>query len=268
MALMVYDHFLTLEREAKYIWPSKLSSVTILYYITKYSSFLFVLVIALQTYLPSLLVAPGCKAVNIITGWMHVFSVMAAETILMIKAWAVWGRDRRMAIGLFLLTVVILAIGAVTLQLFLQSIHFSTSPIVISHISGCVVEDAKAIFCTADWILLIVLDSVVTMCLLLRGFQAYKSGGNRALYKTIFQDGIVYYFCALGISVWSAIMMNNLRPTLVLFPLSIARVLHVSLTTRLILRMRELADKTMYMFSDSFGEPTLTILHTGSSYDF
>ncbi|KAF9063499.1 hypothetical protein BDP27DRAFT_1232016, partial [Rhodocollybia butyracea] len=75
-----YDYFLTLSDEMRLVWPSKWSTIKVLFYTTRYCAFI--------------------DAAFVIFGKYFVTAYLESKhllVILIIRTWAIWGRDRNIA---------------------------------------------------------------------------------------------------------------------------------------------------------------------------
>ncbi|PFH46374.1 hypothetical protein AMATHDRAFT_51084 [Amanita thiersii Skay4041] len=168
ITLLIYDHTLTLGREIEYVWSSPLKPIACFYYIMKYSTFINVILVSV--------------------GRIDITSVAAGEAILVLKAWAVWGRNTEL--GIFLLVVILVLTGfAYVSPAFLQrSLRYSSIPGLL----GCILSDANGVFLIVIWAGVMATHAVVTGLLLIRGVQTYRSFGKTRLFDVIYKDGESY----------------------------------------------------------------------------
>ncbi|PFH47031.1 hypothetical protein AMATHDRAFT_68553 [Amanita thiersii Skay4041] len=270
LTLLLYDHFLMLDGEVKYIWPSRLSLVTFLYYVSKYSCFLYVLIICFRksypprsalhimsrgipgTYLPTSILHTHCRGITILAGWTHIVGLSAAEGILATKAWAVWAESKKMRILIMIAFFVFLTASYPFLELFVESLRFDIEPSLLddSNMKGCIAIAVDPRYNIIDWVILMVFDAFVTLLLVFRGLQAYGLGGNSELFRVIYRDGLIFYILATAVSLVTAVLMSSLSSGLVLLLLFPSRVLHVNLTSRIVLRTRQLIEQSVHRFDN------------------
>ncbi|PFH47820.1 hypothetical protein AMATHDRAFT_66696, partial [Amanita thiersii Skay4041] len=250
ITLLVYDHFLTFYQEATYIWPSGLQPVNALYHYSKYSCFIYIIVTYFRAFTPVALIGKHCRGLTIAAGWLHILGTVSAQGIFAIRAWAIWGQGRNMAICLIVAFAILMGVGFAALQLFVDSVKFRIEPFVNQNIRGCITIDAKAIFCVASWIDLLVFETFLTGILVTRGYQAYKNGGNTGLFNLVYRDGFIFYLIASGITIVTSILVSSLPSGLVLVTLFPVRVIHVTLSSRILLHTRENANGKTHIFDE------------------
>ncbi|PFH45689.1 hypothetical protein AMATHDRAFT_71223 [Amanita thiersii Skay4041] len=213
ITLLLYDYILTLQLEVQYVWGSRWSLITALYYYTKYSIFLDGLGVVFQTFVNPSIVTVHCRAITIAGGAIFVSGTCAAEAILVMKAWAVWGKGRRL--GAALLFIFLGAVSGLSLCIgqFFKSLEFADTAYALSaHLTGCSVTHAKSGFLVAFWIITMALDAIVTLLLLIQGYHAFKIGGNQGLLRLLYRDGLIYFIYMAGMSTINVILIYNLPP--------------------------------------------------------
>ncbi|KAF8867561.1 hypothetical protein BD779DRAFT_136891 [Infundibulicybe gibba] len=102
VAVSVYDWFLTIDSELAFIWDPKWNLGTLLYFLTRYPTFIDTAVL-LYSAAGYSIPPPVCNIVIVVSYWMFLFGISVAEVIMMTCVWAMWGRGRRMAILLTIL---------------------------------------------------------------------------------------------------------------------------------------------------------------------
>jgi len=199
VALAVFDHMHTLPLEVEYVWTSRLTTVTILYYITKYGIYIDYSIQIFRDFSPSIANSPE-RCLH--TSWaiMYTFDtcIWAGEALLGLRVWAVYRKDTRLTLTMPVIFIALFTSSLVTLGTFLKSAKYGQSP--APHIINCFIihanlDVAKAVACVVAW--------VAFMCLLLAisALRAYKSGGNSQFVQMIYSDGIQYYAYTLILHV-------------------------------------------------------------------
>ncbi|PFH45687.1 hypothetical protein AMATHDRAFT_71220 [Amanita thiersii Skay4041] len=265
VTLVVYDYLITLDAEIKYVWGSRWSLITLLYYLTKYLLFVDGLGIVFQTFVSSSIVFGHCRAITFVGGAIFVTGTCTAETILAMKAWAVWGKDKRLGITLLIIFTAIIAGVCVCISLFFKSLEFADTASASApsiDLTGCSVIRANPNFLVADWILIMTMDAIVTLLLMIRGIHAYKMGGNSGLLRVLYRDGMIYFIYMAGMSIVNLILIFNLPPGFLLLTTFLTRVIHVSLASRVVLRTREYAGRSVHMFNSRGDEQSWTVSHS------
>ncbi|TFK39628.1 hypothetical protein BDQ12DRAFT_722466 [Crucibulum laeve] len=198
----------------------------------------------------------ACIAANETFGWMFMSGLAIAELLLIIRTWAVWGKDRRLTIFLPLFYLGLMIPAFINMGQFLESVTFEQP---ISMISGCVVTGASERL-YINWVLLMILDIGVCVLMVLRGLRSYMSGGsNSELVNVVYRDGIIYYLYLVALSIMNVIVILRLPREYLALLSSPMRSLHSILACRVILHTREFGNKNVVSkdekntFTDSQG---------------
>jgi len=239
VAILVYDYFLTLSMEASLVWPAPWTPTKVLFYITRYLPFIDSITTLYNQLLPNATVH-ACQVSFQLTGWLFVVGITLAEVILTIRAWAVWGGDRRLTIGLpVFFAVCFIPIYAV-LGVFLKSMKFARMP--FPQLEGCFVTGGSSIL-SVLWVMLMIYDAGIFLVMLIKGIRTYKVSGNTGLFRVIFRDGLLYYMCIFGLSLANVLVVLSLARDLVNLLSSIQRSFHAILTCRVLLSLKDEASK-------------------------
>ncbi|KII94591.1 hypothetical protein PLICRDRAFT_184677 [Plicaturopsis crispa FD-325 SS-3] len=103
---IVYEYFLTLEDEVKYIWPSRWTSVKIIFLLTRYGNIgLISIGVAEQAHMFAHKSDRFCANFGLVLGILVFISFGLMHVLVVIKAWAVWRRNRGVALALVALLV-------------------------------------------------------------------------------------------------------------------------------------------------------------------
>ncbi|KAJ3481070.1 hypothetical protein NLI96_g7911 [Meripilus lineatus] len=123
-ALLLYDCVLTLHSEAAYIWPTRFNFVKALFFLTRYMAFADVAFVLYYQLMPNIDV-DGCRMAYDISGWLILAGIVIAETILIVRTWAIWGRSLKVALILCGIGLSEAIPAIVIEEVFLRSIVFS-----------------------------------------------------------------------------------------------------------------------------------------------
>ncbi|KAH8102206.1 hypothetical protein BXZ70DRAFT_60083 [Cristinia sonorae] len=261
-ALLVYDIFLTLDDEVRYIWPSKISLVKLLYFATRYLAILD-RVAGLYHQFQANVSNSQCKMTYIVGSWAVVVGIVIAESILMLRTWVIWGRSTKIALLLIVLFGGAI-LGVVVIDaLFLKTLTFKTFP--DPSIPSCVLSGASPTI-GATFIILIAVETLVLILTLIKGIERFRVTGTartRGLIFVLYRDGILFYVYLLGISVLNFILTLNLPYYRTDLLIGIQRVLHGCLSARILLHLREAAirDRGVTNMMISLNVTTTTTVH-------
>jgi len=122
MAVLIYDYFLTLDAETRFVWRSSWNIGKVLFILTRYTAFLDTsIVLFVATYQPKSL--DICPPLYGIAGWMEVIGITIAEIILVLRTWVIWDRSRWILISLACLLTAVGITEGVFVQIFINSIQ-------------------------------------------------------------------------------------------------------------------------------------------------
>ncbi|PFH47814.1 hypothetical protein AMATHDRAFT_66689 [Amanita thiersii Skay4041] len=214
------------------------------------------------------LIKTHCRGLEYTAGWLHVLGSSSAEAIFAIRAWAIWGQGRNMAICISIAFIMYAGVGYVLLGLFLESVQFKFDPFMDHHLTGCVTIAGKATYGAILWIEFLAFEGFVTGILLIRGFQAYKYGNSTRLFNVLFQDGLIFYLYASGVAIVTTVLVFTLPPGLVLITPFPGRVIRVTITSRLLLRTREQASSKIHVYDENGNEATQSMVDAGHPLSF
>ncbi|KAL5528269.1 hypothetical protein ACEPAF_7405 [Sanghuangporus sanghuang] len=234
--ILIYDYLITCERETQLVWPmSWKSPVKILYLLTRYMPFFDMTINIWHHFKPGMLIA-DCSFAYKSMGWAIISGFVVAEIILCLRTWAVWGRSRVVAIGLFVWCIVLLVASLIINGIFLETLGFSSMP---DHIAGCFVKSGSPII-AVDWVLITVFEAGILVLMLIKAFQNYQMHGQSRLYTIVYRDGTVFYVYLFALSAMNVSVIVTLPTNLALILTNLERVIHAILTSRIIMNLRGL----------------------------
>ncbi|KAF9443816.1 hypothetical protein P691DRAFT_763915 [Macrolepiota fuliginosa MF-IS2] len=206
LTLLSYDWILNLSLEINLVWQSRRSLIKYLYLVTRYLAFGDVTILVYMQ-LALGLSAKKCAAIFAAFGWMFTSGFVLGELLLLVRTWAVWGRDRKLGAALLCFYSGLVVAIFVNMGFFLRSLAFMNS---FPGIPGCVViGSSNRLY--VDWVLLMILDIGVCSLMIMRGYKSYISGGNSQLMKVVYGEGILYYVYLVVLSMINVILILRLQ---------------------------------------------------------
>jgi hypothetical protein len=179
----------------------------------------------------------------------------ASEMLLTFRTWAVWKRNQRLSIILPILYVLVWGSGFVTLGIYLNSVTFGDPP--YPGFEGCLLTHTSMniIFL---WVNIMIWDTLMLVLMLVPGIQAYRGGGNSALMKVVYRDGVIYYLYLFALSFVNILLAKILPIQYRHLLISVERVLHPIFASRVLLHIRAQAGAGDNPASWSGGQTMLT----------
>ncbi|KAH7922747.1 hypothetical protein BV22DRAFT_1048687 [Leucogyrophana mollusca] len=201
VAILVYDYLLTVHLEYDYVWHSRWTPVKALFFFARYLPFVDTAIVMLSR--TGNLDSSACHGFVAALYWIYAFAFPLTDVVLAIRLWAVYGQSRKVAALLFCLYTFTLA---------------------------------TAIYVTAKYV------ESLTLCLALMARKAYQvfkhKEGSTDLYRTILQDGIVYYAVIFVLSLTNVMVIATHPESSDLLATPV-RVIHSVIAGRIILHIRQ-----------------------------
>jgi len=234
LAILAFDYCITFSDEVEHIWTGKPNLARTLFFITRYLPFIDGAVLLAQLFMPDA-TQSTCQVLYHVKGWLNFFSFLVANSIFVLRTYAIWKNIKRVAIYLFALLVACTTGAAYYMEKFTLSLSGGPSPS-RSAFPGCFVFHAGRILWVSFSILL-VFHNMVLFLTVLRVIKERRLNDS-SLFRTIYRDGIMVYAYLLGISLINIIVLNTAPITLEFSLISFHRVLHAILTGRLVINIR------------------------------
>ncbi|KAF9071454.1 hypothetical protein BDP27DRAFT_1446347 [Rhodocollybia butyracea] len=303
---LYYDHLLTLQDEVVYIWsrPNTVSSG--MFFVNRYFSFTGNILILLSMFMvPSevgyitsqgfeyKLRTHSCHPWEELQEFFHAFVQVIVAILLTLRIYAIYGRDRRVIIGLA--AIIVFGIGATVASLAFSESTPVPSPFPI----GChdVLNTKNAALVAVGWEAVLIYDTLLSSMTLFKAYQARfqpkpKEMKRLSLLTIIMRDGTIYFgIMALTNLVNVLTFYASQFPALISGPNSVSagnwrfftegysvtfrelvgpKILHiiknsdlsscstsVTLMSRLILHLHKVTDKGSYVcYGDTLARPT------------
>ncbi|KAF9444315.1 hypothetical protein P691DRAFT_786857 [Macrolepiota fuliginosa MF-IS2] len=176
--MTIYDWLLKLSLEISLVWQSQWSLIKCLYLVTRYLT-LGDVTIALYGRLAFGLSAEQCAAIyaayacnthslspcfhssiDVEDLGMFAAGLLLGELLLLLRVWAIWGKDRRIGVALAVFYGGLAVLMFANLQFFLKSLSFLN---LFHGTPGCMVaESSNRLY--IEWILLMILDIGTVPC--------------------------------------------------------------------------------------------------------
>ncbi|KAF5347733.1 hypothetical protein D9756_010232 [Leucocoprinus leucothites] len=208
LTVLTYDWALNLGLEISLVWQSRTSMIKFLYLITRYLAFGDVTLWVYEQVAEGL-TADNCAVLFSALGWMFTTGFVVGELLLVMRTWAVWGRDRRLGFVILAYYIGMVVAIYVNMGLFIKSVGFIDN--VYHGVPGCIVVKASNKL-YIDWVLLMVLDIAICALMIIKGCKSYVSGGNSQLMKVVYGEGIMYYVYLVSLSMINVVVILKLPP--------------------------------------------------------
>ncbi|KAF6745039.1 hypothetical protein DFP72DRAFT_59761 [Ephemerocybe angulata] len=233
--IVVVDYIQTLPDEVRHMWTAPLSIPKLLFIVVRYSIFL-------KVFSAMVVPANGCLHWFRLTASMSLFIMITSEAILFYRVYAFSGRGRRMVVALAVQFIVIHAGVAYFVGAYISSVKFTISQLPAG--TTCMLISSSGRLNSAVYATL--LGSVTIAMLLMVALLFRKHWGfDSKLLTAFYSDGISYFVC-LAVLISANVAVNwvaqeSYKYILILFEMDA----HAILSTRMLLHIRKVADKSL-----------------------
>ncbi|KAF5370411.1 hypothetical protein D9757_013139 [Collybiopsis confluens] len=263
-AILVFESLICLGDEVEYIWAARWSIVKVLYLFTRYSAFIDT-VIAVEERFSAFISTTSCNHRLIFNTGIHnkvytpqssadfmckVFSGLGigiSDLILLIRTYVMYGNSRKILIVLVLSWSAISIVNIYAVLHWTSSFDEASTSSVISQLAPCsLVGESKAGL--VNYASLLGGETVVVALTVYKGYQNYQDGkilqssGTHQLLSAFYRDGILFYLFIFPITLGNVLILSLAPATLQVLETPL-RVLHSVLCCRLVLHLREVAQK-------------------------
>ncbi|KAJ8515754.1 hypothetical protein ONZ45_g6860 [Pleurotus djamor] len=201
-----YDHILTLHEETQFVWTTSWGIGKLLYFLTRYSPYVNT-VVSIWAYLgPSPMPDRLCNTLIKIDGWACVVGLLIAETIMVLRVWAMWNQSRKCGCLLLVLAATFVIIGCIMFAVFARN---TSVMLVLTVIKG------------------------------LRDLRRKPKCSSSSFMFKLYRDGVAYYTVVAGISFANVIVLLFANPHFAIILVAPQRCVHSVFSARILLRLRE-----------------------------
>ncbi|KAG2037707.1 hypothetical protein BDR03DRAFT_956636 [Suillus americanus] len=197
ISLWSYDYILCLPDAVIFLVESRWGFCKFLYLTCSHLPFAFTILNLLVVLQPDTPI-PLCRTYNIINTYIGILTVICAEGIFVIRAYAVWERERWIAVCAVVITMVYLVATTICLQEFNFSVPESCW---IPGITGYLDTETRTTLCVAFGLLAIAELQILSL-LLYRTFKSY--GGweiDNRLMTSLLRHNLLYCGCGFAFSL-------------------------------------------------------------------
>ncbi|KAJ6505773.1 hypothetical protein C8R47DRAFT_1315954 [Mycena vitilis] len=255
--LQFFDYFLTFNLEVALVWPSRWSISKALFFLSRYLPFFevpfsFYYVFAEH---PSL---THCRIVNSTIIVARLVGIALAELILVVRTYALSGRERRIMVVFGTLFAIGVSISIITLSIFVHKSTYDAPPL---NLPGCHLAGGPFILVGIPFIIIVLNEIALMSYTMWIGVKAYRHSHN-TLVITLYRDGIMYFaFLSTGSLINLVILVAGPSNTQDLLN-SFLRVVHAIFACRILLHVRQAERVRQEMTFSELGSDVLFAEHS------
>ncbi|TFY53094.1 hypothetical protein EVG20_g10270 [Dentipellis fragilis] len=229
--LLAYDYFLTLPDEVGVVWGSHWTITMPIFLLNRYVPFVNT----------GVAIYSGL-GLDISDGTCHaLYSTIAS--ILVLRTWAIWGKDKMVGYGLGILLAMSCIAMSVVVVKFLKSMKFTPINHISPQLRGCLITDSDRLqyICYA---ISLGYESTILFLTLIKGVQHLKWPGSSVktsklrLIVSLYRDGVLAYLLIFVSSVANVLILLLGPSGYANILIVTQRVLHVVLTNCILLSIR------------------------------
>ncbi|KAF9051411.1 hypothetical protein BJ165DRAFT_1448584 [Panaeolus papilionaceus] len=233
--IYLWDLSLTTYLDVELVWPSKFSTIKLLYLFQRYLPLLTTVWALIHEDVGVNMTADSCGALGKFGGYSILAGYIAGEAILTVRTWSAWNRNKKLGVGLITMFTAVWTSMFVILHLFIHSINIlrTSGP----HVTGCFLEvDSHGM--RTFWAIFLGWSTLLLTLLLIPTVKNGHLRSRTLLYNAVFQKGTIYYFCICAILFFSIICDSYLPPHYMPLFRGLQPCLHSMLTSKAILAIR------------------------------
>jgi len=238
-AIFVYDYLLTVHLEIGFIWFSRWSYTKVLFLMIRYMAFVDMLFVLYNQIYPDIS-AEKCEVTFPASAWLLLFQLVLAETVLGIRTWAVWRRDRTVGIGLAALMLANLVVQCIMANIFIKSTKYAPPP--YPGFMGCFVTDSNRIL-WANYASFTVVEAIILAFMATSALRSYRQGNHGELSNVVHRDAILFYVYLLCITAANMAVVITTPPDIMTMLTPLGNILYSVFTTRIVLNIQDVGNR-------------------------
>lgn len=230
--LFVYDHLTTLADEVELIWNSPWGAGNVLFLASRYIAYPeFILALYIE-----LFGAAGsdglCYIAYVYVTWSIVACISVAESVLVLRTWAIWDGRRVVLLGLAVLLFAITSVNGWIVVEYTKHTTVIERPGIV----GCVVTSTTHTIGIA-WVLISAFELVILLMTAAKGIKHFMESSS-TLMGSLYRDGMLYYLALFAVSLVNMIFIMSAEAEYIILLAELQRAFHSIFCCRIILHLR------------------------------
>ncbi|KAF6758647.1 hypothetical protein DFP72DRAFT_177829 [Ephemerocybe angulata] len=241
IVLLIVDYLQTLSLEVTHVWNRRWKLVDFLYIGCRYFAFVDIstsIIYRLNTTFPQNV----CATLGFVTNVLYLVGMSLSESLMFVRLYALSGRNGAMKRYLIFQYMIF---HALLLILMIRNLVKATyKPNVIPFVSACAALHKSKFIAILSWGLILLNELILSLISLWLGFQENRDTKN-PIVQILYRDGM-YFIASMTTLSAGNIIVNFVGPSIHKFFLAeIHRVMHTTLSARMILHVRELSQRRL-----------------------
>ncbi|KAL5524860.1 hypothetical protein ACEPAF_10006 [Sanghuangporus sanghuang] len=206
VTVLVYDAFITLDKEARYFWKISRRAVNYVYFVNRYVgilgsvAYLFWSIYGVDLALCERQSLDGMRIDGITLDWMIIISI---DYILLIRVLALYSQDTRLSMCLTLLLILEVILKLAFLIYLIVIEHCKSSAQVVVEMLMPVLDVRLGM---ADWLILMTYGVILMILALYKAAKFWKiSAGFKGfmLVKVLIRDQVLYFMLVIACCIFA-----------------------------------------------------------------
>ncbi|KAH8827701.1 hypothetical protein DL96DRAFT_1795821 [Flagelloscypha sp. PMI_526] len=255
LAILVWDWFITFIAEVRYVWLTRWSLGKILFFLTRYLplSDVCLSIFVLQLMNPTE-DETACQKPYLVIALLDVIGILVAQSILILRTWAIYDRNKWLLLGLSGFAVILGIYGGIAAIIFVNTIVWAGPK--FAGVRGCNIITVDNRLVSGSYVGVMIFETTVFVATMVRALQRRRhSFGSRLLIEVIFRDGLIFYLFIVSISILNVVVMYATSQEYTVVLVIFQRVMHSVGTGRILLHMRKRGARSQ-LHVDSDGHRT------------
>ncbi|KAG2132445.1 uncharacterized protein EDB93DRAFT_1331694, partial [Suillus bovinus] len=208
LGVLIFDYFLTLEREVRWTWNRRWNITRVLFVISRYMAFVAA---GMTSYGKQLSTSPAatatranenCSRFGQASNAIHIITIVAAEGLLIIRTYAFWKQNNKFLAVLLVLAAICIACAVSITQVIGNLVaHANPSD---PHISKCTFKATRS--SAIQYVFLVAFELLLISLMVFKKYQDYRDSDSR-LVRAVFQGGVRYMTAIISVSVAHILIM-------------------------------------------------------------
>ncbi|KAF8993482.1 hypothetical protein BDQ17DRAFT_1368195, partial [Cyathus striatus] len=225
LSFLLYEYFITLYLEFKYIWNARWTYIKIIYLATRYLPFVDTSLVLFKQLYPHLS-ANDCHNLFSAVVWLFIIGMSIAEVIFTVRVWAVWGKSKWSTFFLPIFYLACWTPGYVIIGRAMITAKFSIQNLTPR---GCLVSnEVNTLIVSSAWAILFAYDMVILILMLVPAVNTFRRSGMSQLTRVMYRDVVS--------------LANVLTPDYTDIVVLMGRVVRASLACRVVVHSREVGE--------------------------
>jgi len=252
IALLAYDIITMLSQERRLIWSrkSQWNSVDTLYLFVRYSPLIDIFILVPRQLFERNIAGSVCYNLEVARAVIQLIAFPVDEVVLIMRTRAIWSHAKSITWSLFILLALVFGASVVVSGTSVRPTAYIGSPIP-SVLPGCLVILVHRVV----WVPILFLLVFETVILWLTLYKLFGTSRVSGLVKTIYRDGIIFYFYVFVLTSAFVVNVNTAPDALAYALVGLHRVLHSICTSRVIIHIREASAEGSFT-QDAWGNTT------------